>query len=72
MVALAVISLIPHGRRAVLIATLISTIILEGWAWVDLEEFDPVFLLIIIALALLPALAVNALAARRKSRIKQS
>jgi hypothetical protein len=72
MVALAVISLIPHGRRAVLVATLISTFILEAWAWVDLNEFDPVFFLIIVVLALLPALAVNALAARRKARIKQS
>ena len=72
MVALAVISLIPHGRRAVVIATVISTVILKAWAWVDLKEFDPVFLLIVIALALLPALAVNALAARRQSRIKPS
>ena len=73
MVALGVISLIPHGRRAVLIATVISTIILKGWALVDLREFDPIFLLICIALALVGALAVNALAAARdRSRAKSS
>jgi hypothetical protein len=72
MVALAVISLIPHGRRAVFLSTVISTTILEGWAWVDLKQFDPLFFLIVIVLALLSALAVNALASRRKSRIKPS
>ncbi len=65
LVGLAVASFTRHGPRAVLVSTLIATAILEGWAYVDLREFDPVFLLIVMAVALLTALGVNALAASK-------